>query len=224
MSSADPLFVPVRTAWPFFIHQFYKGCFSRVSIYLLPACHSQSAPMETQRCHCRASVASWSFTVTHITNECHSCLWGAHCSSPALQLRWCSSGLSSKLLQFLIAVTWEHKHTLTQRRAKSVGLQVIPVCISWMPSAQEGRWVLHFWKEWTKPQIQSTQSYEGFGSRYRLVLENLPISSHPPISSHCFFPFCFHLTMCQSTEAACCSATIASCSSIYGTKAVLVPG
>lgn len=30
--------------------------------------------------------------------------------------------------------------------------------------------------------------------------------------------------MCQSTEAACCSAMVASCSSIYGTEAVLVLG
>lgn len=78
----------------------------------------------------------------------------------------------------------------------------------------------------SKPNHRSTRprNKEDLGSRPRSVPNDLPVSNHLPISSHCFFSFCFHLTVCQSTEAACCSATIASCSSRDGTKAVLVLG
>lgn len=142
-----------------------------------------------------------------------------------LPCNW-GEGLSNKLLQFLIPVTWECKHTYAQRCAKSVRLQVVQVSLSWIPWASEGSWILHSCKKQTKKTYGFTcpGAMDDLGSRPRAALNSLPVSNCLPISSHCFFSFCFHLTVCQSTEAACCFAATASCLSIYGPKAVLVLG
>lgn len=147
--------------------------------------------------------------------QCHSCLWTANFSSPALQLRT-SSGISSTFLQplaqvpvelFLCSLGWDWFHCLLAGYLENG--KKAELCIPAL----------------SKPNYRPAcpRFMEDLGSRPRLVLNDLPVSNHL-LSSHCFFLLCFQLTVCQSTEGACCSVAIASCSSVCGTKAVLVLG
>lgn len=158
--------LPVGAMWLFLIRRVCKGCFSRAPACLHPARFAHPPVMDRPRHHCRGICDplhhSQSLTSARPVNATVACEEQT-AITPSSQTRRSSSGVSSKFLQFLVPVTWEHKHTRAQRHDKWVGLQVIPVSVSWIPWGWERSWILPSCKEQTKPQICSSHCCGGLG-------------------------------------------------------------